>query len=673
MNQLKRKLPAYPIFLKDPNFSLWSVSERLNAGNLQTWWGEEKRIYGFIKTDGKIYCFMGDAAKWYGGIKNAVQTYINVTAFSTEYEFKAGNAVLKLRFVSPLPPDNLTLLSMPVCYMEYGVEGGKDVSVYVFAARELTCNKVNPDKRVRSAAISGDGFGYAVFGLKKQLPLSNNDDAIGADWGYWYIAGESAYTLDECDLRSFLSGGGTKFKNSGEDRYIGASGSTPKGLFLLGYDDIVSIDYFGEFLKGYYLKNNTITDALDYVWHNKEKIDAELSAFEKNLKARAEKYGQEYLNILYASLRQSVAGHKLVEDNSGNILFLSKECYSNGCIGTVDISYPSMPLYLLCNVKLLKGMLLPVLKFAEMPVWKYDFAPHDVGTYPSCCGQVYGLKNSGCLTERVYGDTRFPFYLLPADADIYDFDFQMPVEECANMLIMLYACYRADGDLSIYEKNREVIDKWVDYLVKYGLKPENQLCTDDFAGHLKNNINLAIKATVAIAAYAELCIANGRNPEYNKYRAAAEAFASEIINFGNKFTHLPITWDSGEQTFSLKYNLAFDKVLKLGLFPQSFLEREVDYYLKKAEIFGVPLDSREDYSKSDWLMWTAYLTDDGNKRAEFVKRLNDYLESSPERVPFGDWYDVKNGEFFQFRARTVQGGNFILLLDEGILNEKIDG
>lgn len=666
--KLKRKLPAYPIFLKDPNFSFWSVTESLNAANLQTWYGEEKKIYGFVKTDGKIYCFMGDAAKWYGCVKNAEQTYINVTAFSTEYGFKAGSAKIKVRFVSPLPPNDLTLLSMPVCYMEYEIEGGKDVSVYLFAGRELACNRTHPDKRLRSMAVVSDGFEYAVLGLKKQLPLSNNDDAIGADWGYWYVAGERAYALDGDDLRNFVSCGKTQFSNTGEDRYIGASVSKPQGRISLGYDDIVSIDYFGDFLKGYYLKRYKITDAIKYVWDNGDKINTELSEFENGLKARAEKYGTEYLDILYASLRQSVAGHKLVEDNAGNVLFLSKECYSNGCMATVDVSYPSMPLYLVYNAELVKGMLRPIFAFAKMPVWNCDFAPHDVGTYPACCGQIYGLKNLGSLTDRIYGDgdTRFPFYLLPASADIYDFEFQMPVEECANMIIMLLACFRADGDLSLYKENSGLTAKWVEYLVKYGLKPENQLCTDDFAGHLADNINLAIKATVGIAAYAELCLAAGKQAEYKKYREIAESYAAEIIEFGNGFTHLPLTWNSGEQTFSLKYNLAFDKILKLGLFPQSFLERETDFYLKKIEKFGVPLDSREDYSKSDWLMWVASLTDDENKRSVFIKCINDFLEQSPGRVAFSDWFDVKSGEFFQFRARTVQGGNFILLLNKGL-------
>lgn len=668
MNHNARILPAYPIFLKDPNFSLWSYNEVLNSGNLHTWWGEEKNLFGFIHTGRQTYCFMGDAAKWYGGIKNAEQTYIGVTAFSTDYEFKAGDAVLKVRFVSPLPPDDVKLLSMPVCYMEYEIIGGEDAEISLFVNRNVAYNKINPDKRVSGGKMMLNGFESAFFGLKRQLPLSNSDDAIGADWGYYYLAGESAYILDESDLRNYLAGGGTRFKNAGENRYLGAVNKSAKGAILLGYDDVVSIDYFGEFLKGYYLKYNSIKNALDYVWRERDKINAQLSVFENKLKAKSENFGKEYLNILNASLRQSVAGHKLVEDGEGNLLFLSKECYSNGCIATVDISYPSMPLYLYSNVKLLKGMLLPIFKFAKTEVWKYDFAPHDAGTYPACCGQVYGLLRDkeiigGNFCEHDFGDTRFPYYALPQSSEIYDYEFQMPVEESANMIIMLYAAYRTDADLSLYEQNRELVDKWVEYLVKYGLKPDNQLCTDDFAGHLKNNINLAIKATVGIAAYAELCAAAGNEEKRIKYRNTAEKFAAEIIGFGNKFTHLPLAWDLGEQTFSLKYNFAFDKVLSLGLFPQQLLEREVDYYIKNADRFGVRLDTREDYSKSDWLTWVAYLTDDNGKRKKLIKLLDDYLKYSPSRIPFGDWYDVRNGEFYQFRARTVQGGCFILLLN----------
>lgn len=670
----ERILPAYPLLVKDPNFSLWSTSELLNESNVQSWWGAEKKMYGFIRTEGKTYCFLGDGKEFQNcGVSNANQTSLSVTAFSTDYEFTAGKARLKLRFVSPLPLDDLDLLSLPVCYMEYEIEGDENAELSVFVNRRIAYNDTpgNNNTGVRGAVMKLDGFESAFLGLKRQLPLSNNGDVIGADWGYFYLSGEQAHVLDDRDLAAYLAGGWKEFLNAGEERYIGSFNCAQKGAVMLGYDDMVSIDYFGRFLKGYYLDKHTITEALEYVYQNRAAINEKLAAFDKDLKERAETYGVEYRNILYASLRQSVAAHKLVRDEEGNVLFLSKENCSNGCIATVDVSYPSMPLYLLYNTELVKGMMRPILKFANMPVWPYDFAPHDVGTYPACCGQVYGLNTEksryrDSLFKNVayisHEETHFPLCLLPANFETYALDNQMPVEECANLLMMFYACYHSDGDVEFFKSNKLLVEKWVEYLVKYGLKPENQLCTDDFAGHLKNNINLAIKATVGIAAYAELRKAMGDVEIGAQYRKTAEAFAAEITAFGEKYEHLPLTWDSDDATFSLKYNLAFDKVWKLGLFPQSLLEREVDCYLERLERYGTPLDTRADYSKSDWLMWAASLTDDAGKKRKLITALNLFLKEAPERIPFGDWYGTKDGKCCGFRARSVQGGCFILLL-----------
>lgn len=236
----------------------------------------------------------------------------------------------------------------------------------------------------------------------------------------------------------------------------------------------------------------------------------------------------------------------------------------------------------------------------------------------------------------------------------------MPVEECANMLIMCCAACKADGDYRIFSENRVHFDAWVEYLVKYGLRPDTQLCTDDFAGHLKNNVNLAIKAAVGIASYAALLDATGENGE--KYQKIAKEFADDIMAFGARYSHIPITFDSDDTTFSLKYNMAFDKILGFGLFSDECREREVDAYIARSNRYGTPLDSREDYTKSDWLVWAASLTDSVEKKKALIAPLARFLSESKTRVPFSDWYFTTEGTWRSFRARTVQGGCFILLL-----------
>ena len=204
--------------------------------------------------------------------------------------------------------------------------------------------------------------------------------------------------------------------------------------------------------------------------------------FDKKLTDEAGQLGEDYKNILTIAYRQAIAAHKLVEDENGKLLFLSKECASNGCIGTLDVTYPSMPLFLRYNPELVSAMLRPIVKYAKTPEWTYDFAPHDVGQYPLANGQVYGKTLSGLSYEK-----------------------QMPVEESGNIIIGLCAIYKYSGKLpELYLENKELIKTWADYLVMNGYDPDNQLCTDDFAGHLNHNCNLSLKAIMALGAYSVL-------------------------------------------------------------------------------------------------------------------------------------------------------------------------
>ncbi len=658
---MERLLPAYPLFVKDPYFSVWSPCEELNADDVIFWTGCKKKIYGIIKADGVPYCFLGKPE----GVKRAEQVSLKVSAFTTDYVFKAGKATLKLSFVSPLPPDDIALLSCPVCYMKYEISGTEDAEI-IFAVNEDICyTPGNTENEVKGGAVGGGKFDTAFFGLSRQQLFSNNDDASGADWGYYYLTGGKAYFTDKAMLRDLvLNGKEPQIPERQSEKYLVSLSQELSGAVMFAFDDTAAVNYFGDILKGCYLENENIFGALGYVYENMKKIDGKLGQITQDLREKSAELGDGYYNILCASLRQSVGAHKAVRTRDGDLLFLSKECRSNGCIATVDVSYPSIPLYLLYNPELVRGMLRPIFKFAKLPVWQFDFAPHDAGTYPDCTGQVYGmndwkeipLKSALTCYER---QTRFPLFILPPDNNVYCFENQMPVEECANMLIMVAACCRADGKTEIVKENFPLLNKWADYLTEHGLYPENQLCTDDFAGHLGNNLNLAIKASVGIACFAELCKMCG-DKRGAKYRKMAEEFAKKISAAADG-GYLPLTWD-GKDTFSLKYNLAFDKILGLGLFGQELKEREVDCYIEKMNRYGTPLDSRKDYTKSDWLMWAASLTDDTAKKKKLISALNDYLRETPDRIPFSDWYDTVTGKSVGFCNRTVQGGCFILLL-----------
>ncbi len=369
------------------------------------------------------------------------------------------------------------------------------------------------------------------------------------------------------------------------------------------------------------------------------------TAFDTELMADMRRAGGEkYARLAALAYRQMLAAHRLVADVDGTALYFPKENFSNGCIATVDVIYPSSPFTMLFSPRLLQAQLQPVMDYARMERWPRPFAPHDLGTYPQANGQVYG---GGERTETN----------------------QMPVEESGNMLLMVAALARVQGNAAFAEKYWPQLTKWAGYLKEKGLDPENRLSTDDFAGHLVHNSNLSIKAILALGSYALLADMTGHKQDTALYRKTAEEFAQKWVGLAAEGDHYKLAFDQAN-TWSQKYNLVWDKLLGLHLFPADVTRKEIAFYKTRLHKYGLPLDNRKDYTKLDWVLWTATLAGDAADFEAIVGPSYQFANDSPSRVPLTDWYDTVTGKQQGFQARSVVGGLFVkMLADPAVWNK----
>lgn len=638
------RLPAFPLITHDPMFSIWSNADVPTAEDPIHWSGAKKKLRGVITVDGVRYRFLGRPT-----CKTMPLVSSRVTPLSTVYTFCAAGVQLTLSFTSALLPDDLDILSTPISFISYDVicvDGqDHDITVELWAFADF-CHAGEYEPPMRLDFYSEGGLNYGYMGRLQQNILGGSGDQISCDWGYLYLASEDE--IDEAPERIDLMLRHRK-------RAVGEIHT----LLLMGYDDIASINYFGRILPAYYQrKGKTITQALREFYDRRHEILERCAAFDEALLTEARsKGGEDYALILSAAYRQSIAAHKLVADLDGTPLFISKENDSNGCAATVDVSYPSVPLFLMYCPELVRGMLRPIFRFARMPVWTYDFAPHDVGRYPILTGQVYGARQRA--KHQAMGIAHPPYYLYPATADAYLLHRQMPVEESADMLLMVASCGKADGDYTLAKENLDLLEQWCRYLQEFGNDPGEQLCTDDFAGHLAHNVNLSAKAILGIAAFGQILQALGQEEKAEAYfRQAKEMMESWLVRAdAGGYTRLAF----GGSGWSMKYNLVWDRLLGLDLIPDAFYEKEIASYLPRMERYGLPLDSRAPYSKTDWILWTAAMATEEDF-PKFVAPVADYLRQTDTRVPFSDYYDTETGRYEKFIARSVQGGLFMPLL-----------
>jgi hypothetical protein len=659
--------PAVPLIAHDPYFSVWSTTDKLTDSVPTHWTGKPNSLSAAVRVDGKLYRVMGREQRPSAALD---QTRVEVLPTRTIYEFTGAGVKIGLTFFTPALPGDLDVLSRPLTYIEWNISSadGKEheAAVYFDAGPDMVVNV--SEQVVEAARFQIDAQTALRMGSKEQPILGKRGDDLRIDWGYLYLA------ADRPD--GFSSAIGTRqrvrgaFETSGElpsSDQLPDGGPAPRGgptvislalsfgkvgpasvsrYMMIAYDDLYSIELFNRKQRAWWRRNgDDAATLLTAARHDHDSLLVRAKAFDAELMADLTKAGGEkYARLAALAYRQTLAAHKLTADFDGTQMFFPKENFSNGCISTVDVIYPSSPFPLLFNPVLARAQLEPVMQYAAIGRWKWPFAPHDLGTYPLANGQVYG---GGERTEVN----------------------QMPVEESGNILIYVAAIAKAEGSAAFAAKYWPLLERWAEYLKEKGLDPENQLSTDDFAGHLAHNANLSIKAILALGSYSMLAGMTGRKLEAAEYRATADQFAKKWQDLAANGDHYRLAFDK-DGTWSQKYNLVWDRILGLNLFPAAIEQKEIAFYEKTQNKYGIPLDNRKAYTKLDWLVWSATLASDQADFEKLIAPAYQWLNDTPTRVPLTDWYDTETGKQQGFQARSVVGGIFIKMLSDPAMWKK---
>ncbi len=646
--------PAVPLVASDPYLSVWSESDTLNGSQTVHWTGTENALVSLLRVDGTTWRLMGTDPATAPALP---QVGLQVLPTRSIYDFDNGSIHVTLTFMTPALPSNLDVLTRPLTYITWdvhSVDGKKhSVQIYDSTSSELAVN--TNDQQVTWGRGSAGNLTALHVGTTAQTIFSPAGDGVRIDWGYAYTAAQASLSkqavgADATLINNFVSQG-TFF--SIDDKNIPRAvntnqpvmaftfqlGSVGSGVVsrhvIVGYDELYSVNYFGRSLVPYWKRNGqTMPQLLATAETQYTSLVQQCKAFDTQLMTDLTTAGgPQYAQLTALAYRQALAGNGIAADANKQPLLFSKENTSNGDIATADIIFPEDPIFLLLNPTLAKASMVPLLQYAGSPAWTQPYAPHDLGTYP--------------VAQNPSGE-------------------QQPVEESANMLILAAAIAKQENSAEFASAFWPQLTQWAQYLKPYAVDPGNQLTTDDFLGTIQSSSNLAVKAIEGLGAYSQLLKLRGDTANATAYSNLAKADVTHWMSAANDGNHYRLGYNL-PNSWSQLYNLVWDKILGLNLFPASVAAEEIAYYKTILQPYGLPVESTTNIAKTDWSVWTATLSSNLSDFETLVAPIYNFMNTTGNRQPLQDEYATNNINSGGFHARPVVGGLFIKMLADPTL------
>lgn len=654
--------------------------------------------------------------------------------------------------MSPITPTSTVRQAIPASYLTVHVSGNADVDIYL----DLNGQWVSGDRGskivwdiIRTALDDhNQDHGFKTWKVRRDVEQLFTEYQDRAEWGELQFSAPSDVRHESgtsAILRQRFARTGTlqdavdrDFRSIMDEEPVFAFSKSFKSdsssnktqhesiTFTIAHiqDPVVQyaaargLTFMRPLWKSYF---PTVTDLLTFHYLDFGHA-AELAAnYSAQLALDAYKSGAEdYVDIVALSARQVLGATSFSGTPDDPILFL-KEISSNGNFQTIDVIFPSFPFFLYTNPRWLGYLLEPLIEHMLSGQYPNKYAMHDLGAhFPNATGHADGR------------------------------DEYMPVEECGNILIMGLALANAlrdganasmtsdwkamsnvpvpkpsgdslaplsvgnqDGVAYIDERwvgkpqslgqaqkwvsrSYRLWKQWTSYLVDFSLEPHNQLSTDDFAGWLALQTNLALKGIIGIRAMAGLAELTGNYEDAKTYKNISKVYIAKWEEYGisRDKTHAKVAYD-WYGSWTTTYNLYADSLLcfhlgsdqesterisiggryqhqkplkgikgdKDGFVPKHIYQLQSDWYYAVRQKYGLPLDSRHLYTKTDWEFF-AMAVAAPKVRAEILQSVAKWVNETSTDRPFTDLHTTEGTGGFpgpNFFARPVVGGHFAFL------------
>ncbi|KAI9373567.1 hypothetical protein BJX61DRAFT_502210 [Aspergillus egyptiacus] len=650
--------PSYPLAVRSPYLSAWMPSDQVQTlpyAEPQFWAGQSLTWSIMARIDGQTYSLM--SVKSPGDrIRPAIVRTAEYTATHSIFTLSAGSVGVKLDFFSPISPSNYLRQSLPFSYLTVTVSDAFDNDIQIYTSIDGRWAG-KPQNTVRSFHRDGSTLAYALK-VRNAVPYTEESDM--ATWGEAILSSRqtpgsklSFSSGKRGEVRSqFVSNG----KLSGTDEPwipggivafahdLGTISGEHSVNFAVGYVRKEAINYLGKPYTGYYRSEYPDTyKALSHFFDDYPAALLESETVDVEMTARAIVAGsRKYADIVTLSARQAWGGIDLtIPDDSfdtNDVLAFIKELSSNGNLNTVDVIMPAFPIYYVMDPDYIRLLLEPMMRYLAAGRWRLPYVIHDMGKhYPNAIG---------------HDDQKAE---------------PMPIEECGNLMVLVLAYVRATGDTAWANQYMHLLKKYADYLAENSIDIARQLSSNDAAGALANETNLAIKAAVGLRAFGEL---SGLE-EYSRIgEERADLFFTQGLGTDETRSHFVLQYPGKPKSWKTPYNLYPDVLLNLNTFPKEAYQMGNTFFKTVRAEYGVPLDNRQDWAKSDWNMWLAG-TFDMTTRLEFIDDLWAFMSNGKHNWPFSDRYVATSAKGREpglpvlCRARPTVGGHFALMALQG--------